>query len=75
MSRIPTTGDLVQIRGEDCRIWSVSWVGITLGHHDRVARLVVPPGVETWDRSERVVPLRMLTCCPPDLEDFPCSPV
>jgi hypothetical protein len=70
-------GSLVQVKGEPPRIWKVAHKTIAIGTHEEVARLVVPENVESWNRTERIVPVRMLDRCPPapvDLEDFPCSP-
>lgn len=52
-NRLPDIGDLVQIHGEDRRIWKIDGFTISLGEHREIARLVVPPGQEQWNREAR----------------------
>lgn len=68
-------GSVVRIKGEDGTAWVVRYIGVALGLHHLEATLDAPPAAERWVREPRVVPVDQLDLIPPDLEDWPCSPV
>jgi hypothetical protein len=55
--------------------WRVLHVGVDLGTHRLIASLELPQTVSKWVRPTPVVPIDQLRLFPPDLEDWPTSPV
>ena len=67
-------GSYVTVKSDVRReVWEVLYVGVSLGLHQQEAHLRLAR--ESWGRPERIVPLVDCEIVPPDLEDFPCSPV
>ena len=67
-------GSYVWIRDDRARRpYRVRHIGIALGHHYQFADL--DPVYEAMVQTSRRVQLDRLELIPPDLEDFPCSPV
>lgn len=57
--------------------WRVLSIGVSTRSHSAIPVFdaVVEPIGERWVRTPRVVLYSELTPAPPDIEDFPCSPV
>lgn len=67
-------GDLVTVRTDPRpEVWIVLHVGVAMGLHHQEAHLRLAR--ESWGRPTRIVPLADCVAVPPDLEEFPCSPV
>lgn len=70
----PREGSIVAVDGENGP-WKVRTVSVEPGKHYQVAWVERPDAVEKWERGGHTVPLSRCHVIPPDLEDWPCSPV